>query len=146
MMDELNVNRGFSPHFSPSRNLSNAENQQQLYIHLPNHGFRMIRIDEAADVRSIVRNLVGSMSSPIGVKPNCHYYALRLRHIISKEILWLPSSEFYHIRFINFLLIALQLLFSHELQLPPRVKSSTTFRMNHARISTAPVSSKHRRL
>lgn len=113
MMDELSVNRGFSPHFSPSRNLSNSENQQQqLYIHLPNHGFRMIRIDEAADVRSIVSNLVGSMSSPIGVKPNCHYYALRLRHIISKEILWLPSSKsFYLSLFINFLLISLQLLF-----------------------------------
>lgn len=96
MMDELSINRGFSPHFSPSRNLSGSENQQQqLYIHLPNHGFRMIRIDEVVDVRSIVNNLVGSMSSAVGVKANPHYYALRLRHMVSKEILWLPLSEFY---------------------------------------------------
>lgn len=96
-MDELGINRGFSPHFSPSRNLGIAENQQQLYIHLPNHGFRIIRIDEVADVRTIVNSLVGSMSSSGGVKANPQYYALRLRHIISKEILWLPLSEFYQI-------------------------------------------------
>lgn len=42
-MDELGINRGLSPHFSPSRNLSNLENQQQnLFVHLPNHGFRMV--------------------------------------------------------------------------------------------------------
>lgn len=95
-MDELGINRGFSPHFSPSRNLGLSENQQQqLYIHLPNHGFRIIRIDEVPDVRMIVSNLVGSMSSSGGAKPNPQYYALRLRHIISKEILWLPLSKFY---------------------------------------------------
>lgn len=97
-MDELSVNRGFSPHFSPSRNnsLDNASSttQKSLYIHLPNHGFRVIRIDEAAsDVRQIISNLVGSMTSPVGVKPCTNYYALRLRHIVSKEILWLPISE-----------------------------------------------------
>lgn len=111
MMDELSVNRGFSPHFSPSRNLSVDNQQQQLYIHLPNHGFRMIRIDEATDVRSIVSNLVGSMSSPIGVKPNCYYYALRLRHIISKEILWLPSSEFLSFSLYQFPINFLAILF-----------------------------------
>jgi focal adhesion kinase 1 len=96
-MDELSVNRGFSPHFSPSRNNSveNASSQKSLYIHLPNHGFRIIRIDEASDVKQIISNLVGSMmTSPVGVKPCTHYYALRLRHIVSKEILWLPLSEY----------------------------------------------------
>lgn len=44
-MDELGINRGFSPHFSPSRNLSCSENHAQLYINFPNHGFRMVRID-----------------------------------------------------------------------------------------------------
>jgi FERM N-terminal domain len=95
-MDELSVNRGFSPHFSPSRTASSSENQKSLYIHLPNHGFRMIRIEEASDVKQIISNLVGSMMmSPVGVKPYTQFYALRLRHIISKEILWLPLSEFH---------------------------------------------------
>ncbi|KAL7045057.1 hypothetical protein ACKWTF_002144 [Chironomus riparius] len=95
-MDELSVNRGFSPHFSPSRNLiANTENQSQksLYIHLPNHGFRMVRVDESnSDVRQIINNLVGSMTCVVGVKPYTQYYALRLRHIVSKEILWLPLT------------------------------------------------------
>lgn len=98
-MDELGVNRGFSPHFSPSRNLmGNTENhlsQKSLYIHLPNHGFRMVRVDDSnSDVKQIISNLVGSMTSPVGVKPYTQYYALRLRHIVSKEILWLPLSKF----------------------------------------------------
>lgn len=99
-MDELNItNRGFSPHFSPSRNLSVSENnQQQLFIHLPNHGFRVIRIDEVADVRSMVNSLVGSMSNSssggTNSSPQYCWYALRLRHMITKEIVWLPLSEF----------------------------------------------------
>jgi hypothetical protein len=99
-MDELSVNRGFSPHFSPSRNLvmtNNIENQSQqksLYIHLPNHGFRMVRVNESnSDVRQIINNIIGSMTSPVGVKPCTNFYALRLRHIVSKEILWLPLSK-----------------------------------------------------
>lgn len=55
---------------------------------------RQIRIDEAADVRSIVNSLVGSMSGSGGAKPNSQFYALRLRHMITKEIIWLPLSEF----------------------------------------------------
>lgn len=96
-MDELGVNRGFSPNFSPSRNMtSSVQDQQQksLYIHLPNHGFRMIKIEEAGDVRQIISILVGSMTSTSGTKPNPQFYSLRLRHIISKEILWMPLSEF----------------------------------------------------
>jgi hypothetical protein len=93
-MDELGVRVGFSPHFSPSRNLGTTEHQQQLYIHLPNHGFRILKCDEnAIDVKNIIHNLVSSMSSSNGAKPNPNYYALRLRHMISKEILWLPQSE-----------------------------------------------------
>lgn len=141
-MDELGINRGFSPHFSPSRNLGTSENQQQLYIHLPNHGFRITRIDEVPDVKTIVNNLVSSMSSSGGAKPNPQYYALRLRHIISKEILWLPLSKFYQNSLINFLLISL--LYS-SFQLPQHDKSSTTFRMNHARISDVLISLNHHR-
>ena len=96
-MDELGINRGYSPHFSPSRNLSTSEgSHQQLYINLPNHGFRMIRIDEVADVRAIVNSLVGSMTnSGVGPKPNPQYFALRLRHMITKEIVWLPLGELF---------------------------------------------------
>ncbi|CAO1301357.1 unnamed protein product [Diamesa serratosioi] len=38
--------------------------------------------------------LVGSMTSTSGTKPNPLFYSLRLRHIVSKEILWMPLSEF----------------------------------------------------
>lgn len=148
-MDELGINRGFSPHFSPSRNLSGAESQQQqLYIHLPNHGFRIIRIDEAADVRTIVNNLVGSMSSSGGAKPNPLYYALRLRHIISKEILWLPLSKFnFYRHVINFLLISTPFSLSSRssLQQLRHVKSLSTFQMNHARIFAVQISQNRRR-
>lgn len=95
-MDELAVRVGFSPHFSPSRNLGTSENHQQpqLYIHLPNHGFRIIKVDDIViDVKNIIHNLVNSMSGANGAKPNPNYYALRLRHIISKEVLWLPQSK-----------------------------------------------------
>lgn len=95
-MDELNISRGFSPHFSPSRNLNVSENsQQQLFIHLPGKGFRVIKIEEAADVRSMVNILVGSMSnsSSGGAKPNQDFYALRLKHNTKKEIIWLPLSK-----------------------------------------------------
>lgn len=152
-MDELGINRGFSPHFSPSRNLSGAESQQQqLYIHLPNHGFRIIRIDEAADVRTIVNNLVGSMSNPgANAKPNPLFYALRLRHIISKEILWLPLSKFCFYQFvINFLLISLHfsfffLPFRSCFQQLRRVMSLTIFQMNRARIFAVQISRNLRR-
>lgn len=143
-MDELGINRGFSPHFSPSRNLSLTENQQQLYIHLPNHGFRIIRIDEVPDVRTIVNNLVGSMSSSSGAKPNPQFYALRLRHIISKEILWLPLSKFIKCRY-QFPLNnnCKKSFFISRFQQLQLVKSSTTSRMNHAPILDVQTSPKH---
>lgn len=106
-MDELSINRGFSPHFSPSRNLvaansNESQSQKSLYIHLPNHGFRMVRVDDSnSDVRQIISNLVGSMTSPVGVKPCTNYYALRLRHIVSKEILWLPLSKLHLYFFVH---------------------------------------------
>lgn len=98
IMDELSVNRHFSPNFSPSKNLTGntVENQSQksLYIHLVNHGFRMVKVDDSnSDVRQIISNIVNSMSpSPVSVKPRTEFYAIRLRHIISKEIIWLPLS------------------------------------------------------
>lgn len=86
-MADLNLARGHSPHFSPSR--SNAPcDVQTLHVHLPNHGFRMIRFDEASDVRQIINLIVGSMSP--GQKTNPQSYALRLRHILTKEV----SSSF----------------------------------------------------
>jgi hypothetical protein len=97
-MEELgfpNFSPNFSPNFNLSRNLNTSDSQYQLYIHLPNHGFRVVKIDEtAADVSSIVNCLVSSMSGSSGTKPNCKYYSLRLRHMISKEIIWIPTSEY----------------------------------------------------
>lgn len=63
---------------------------QTLHVHLPNHGFRMIRFDEASDVRQIINLIVGSMSP--GQKTNPQSYALRLRHMLTKEILWMPPD------------------------------------------------------
>lgn len=53
-------------------------------MHLPNHGFRMIRFDEASDVRQIIKLIVGSMSP--SQKTNPQSYALRLRHMLTKEV------------------------------------------------------------
>lgn len=83
-MSDLNLARGHSPHFSPSRSNPQSEAAQTLHVHLPNHGYRMIKFDEAADVRQIINLIVGSMSH--GQKSNPQSYALRLRHILTKEV------------------------------------------------------------
>lgn len=115
-MADLNLQRGLSPHFSPSRtnsmfflifiiqfrfwfilnihlfiafvyalhNLAQTD-AQTLHVHLPNHGFRMIRFDEASDVRQIINLIVGSMSP--GQKTNPQSYALRLRHMLTREVM-----------------------------------------------------------
>lgn len=57
---------------------------QTLHVHLPNHGFRMIRFDEASDVAQIIHLIVASMSS--NQKPNPQNYALRLRHMLTKDV------------------------------------------------------------
>ncbi|XP_037032319.1 focal adhesion kinase 1 isoform X2 [Bradysia coprophila] len=88
-MADLNITRGHSPHFSPSRNNSQSETQT-LHVHLPNHGFRMLRFDEASDVRQIINLIVNSMAP--GQKTNPQSYALRLRHMLTKEILWMPPD------------------------------------------------------
>lgn len=59
---------------------------QTLHVHLPNHGFRMIRFDEASDVRQIINLIVGSMSP--SQKTNPQSYALRLRHLLTKEVIY----------------------------------------------------------
>lgn len=104
-MADLNISRGHSPHFSPSRNnckfvtvnalwqlslrkcllifLAQSETQT-LHVHLPNHGFRMLRFDEASDVRQIINLIVNSMAP--GQKTNPQSYALRLRHMLTKEV------------------------------------------------------------
>lgn len=115
IMSDLNFSRGSSPHFSPSKNggknsififclkhfiyekkkktqkflsISGQLDTQTLHIHLSNQGFRTIRIDEASDVRQIISIIVCSISS--GQITNSKYYALRLRHVLTKEIIWLP--------------------------------------------------------
>lgn len=57
---------------------------QTLHVHLPNHGFRMLRFDEASDVRQIINLIVNSMAP--GQKTNPQSYALRLRHMLTKEV------------------------------------------------------------
>ncbi|XP_058118028.1 uncharacterized protein LOC131289552 [Anopheles ziemanni] len=89
-MADLNVPRGHSPHFSPSRQATQTGDTQTLHVYLPNHGFRMIRFDEASDVRQIINLIVGYMSP--GQKPNPQSYALRLRHMLTKEVLWMPPD------------------------------------------------------
>uniref|UniRef100_A0A182K8Y9 Protein kinase domain-containing protein n=1 Tax=Anopheles christyi TaxID=43041 RepID=A0A182K8Y9_9DIPT len=89
-MVDLNVPRGHSPHFSPSRQTTQTGDTQTLHVYLPNHGFRMIRFDEASDVRQIINLIVGWMSP--GHKPNPQSYALRLRHMLTKEVLWMPPD------------------------------------------------------
>uniref|UniRef100_A0A182PJM9 Focal adhesion kinase 1 n=1 Tax=Anopheles epiroticus TaxID=199890 RepID=A0A182PJM9_9DIPT len=89
-MVDLNVPRGHSPHFSPSRQTTQTGDTQTLPVYLPNHGFRMIRFDEASDVRQIINLIVGWMSP--GQKPNPQSYALRLRHMLTKEALWMPPD------------------------------------------------------
>uniref|UniRef100_A0A182SW91 Focal adhesion kinase 1 n=1 Tax=Anopheles maculatus TaxID=74869 RepID=A0A182SW91_9DIPT len=89
-MVDLNVPRGHSPHFSPSRQTTQTGDTQTLHVYLPNHGFRMIRFDEASDVRQIINLIVGWLSP--GQKPNPQSYALRLRHMLTKEVLWMPPD------------------------------------------------------
>lgn len=82
-MTDLNLARGHSPHFSPSR--SNAQcDLQTLHVHLPNHGFRTIGYNDASNVRNIINLIVSSM--PPGQKTNSQCYALRLRHMLTKEV------------------------------------------------------------
>lgn len=57
---------------------------QTLHVHLPNHGFRMIRFDEASDVSQIINLTVASMTT--GQKANTQHYALRLRHMLTKDV------------------------------------------------------------
>lgn len=89
-MDE----RSFSPNFSPSRfSPTQAENLHQLCVHLPNKGFKILslKLDET-DVKYVIESLCLS-SGNLG-KVNPQFYALRLRHIITKEIIWLSLGEF----------------------------------------------------
>lgn len=57
---------------------------QTLHVHLPNHGFRMIRFDEASDVRQVINLIISSMSPH--QKTNSQSYALRLRHMLTREV------------------------------------------------------------
>lgn len=63
---------------------------QTLHVFFPSQGFRTIRVDEASDVRQVINLIVGSMSSGQRASPQC--YALRLRHVLTKEIVWMPPD------------------------------------------------------
>lgn len=52
----------------------------------------MIRFDEASDVRQIINLIVNSMSP--GQKTNPQNYALRLRHMLTKEVTFFFSALF----------------------------------------------------
>lgn len=65
-------------------NFSAQSDIQTLHVHLPNHGFQMIRFDEASDVRQIVNLVVSSMSPNQRIDAQC--YALRLRHMLTREV------------------------------------------------------------
>lgn len=69
---------------SSSKMLAAPADIQTLHVHLPNHGFRMIRFDEASDVSQIIHLIVASMAS--NQKPNPQNYALRLRHMLTKDV------------------------------------------------------------
>lgn len=64
--------------------ISVQSDAQTLHVHLPNHGFRMIRFDEASDVRQVINLIVNSMSP--NQKTNPQNYALRLRHMLTREV------------------------------------------------------------
>lgn len=76
--------------FKTVLNFSAQSDIQTLHVHLPNHhhGFRMIRFDEASDVRQIINLVVSSMSP--NQKTDAQCYALRLRHMLTREVsnLW----------------------------------------------------------
>lgn len=65
-------------------NFSDDPDIQMLHVHLPNNGFRMIRFAEASDVYQIINLIVNSMAS--GQPVNSAYYAIRLRHMLTKEV------------------------------------------------------------
>ncbi|CAD7087818.1 unnamed protein product [Hermetia illucens] len=89
-MTELNLVRGQSPNFSPSRSDGSQCNNPALHVHLPNHGFRTIRFEEAKDVNQIINLIVSSMN--LGQKANPLNYALRLHNIVTKEVIWMPRN------------------------------------------------------
>ena len=74
---------------------SDSFESQALHVHLPNQAFRVVRLEDAPDVRQIINGIVGSMSH--GQKTNSHRYGLRLRHVLTKETQWMrldmPTSQ-----------------------------------------------------
>lgn len=88
-MADLNMIRGHSPHFSPSR--SNLQSDgPELQVHLLNNGFRMIRFGIGTDVRQILSSILTSIAPDQRINPI--YYALRLRHTLTQEVVWLSPD------------------------------------------------------
>lgn len=77
----------FSPNFSPLSSF-NAENSHQLYVSLPNKGFRIISVKqgECTDVKSLIESLVANPKSQ-------QFYALRLKKLATKEVIWLSPGK-----------------------------------------------------
>lgn len=70
--------------------LSVQNDGPELQIHLPNNGFRMIRFNESSDVRHILNSILMSIAPDQKINPLC--YALRLRHTLTQEIIWLSPD------------------------------------------------------
>lgn len=56
-----------------------------LTINLPNLGFYIITFDDLTDVRQIINVVLNQLSQ--GQPVNRHFYALRLKHMLTKEVI-----------------------------------------------------------
>lgn len=62
-----------------------------MHVYLPNNGFRTIIYNETADdVRKIIERILQKITS--GQKVNSQSYALRLRNVITKEVVWISRD------------------------------------------------------
>jgi hypothetical protein len=74
-------------HSSQPNSLAETMQLASLQISLPNKGFRILNIKLNDTVESLIDNLVGNSNG-------MRYYGLRLRHMNTKEIIWLAMREF----------------------------------------------------
>jgi hypothetical protein len=75
-------------HSSQSNSIADTMLQlASLQISLPNKGFRILNIKLNDTVENLIDNLVGNANG-------MRYYGLRLRHINTKEVIWLAMRKF----------------------------------------------------
>ncbi|XP_055918541.1 focal adhesion kinase 1 [Eupeodes corollae] len=88
-MSESNVSRCHPLHFSSAQ--QNSGKIDTLHVYLPNNGFRTIKFNEQVDnVRKIIESIVQNIVP--GHKANSQSYALRLRNVITKEVVWISRD------------------------------------------------------